>query len=189
MNKVFPRKWYGQIDRSLWGKGPWDGEPDREQWSDSMTGYPCLAIRCDIGVWAGYVGVYPEHPAFGERADDVPGNICDFSYTDEIRFIEPPPIDAHAVVDVDDPKESILSVVRMPEYLWWFGFDFAHGGDLIPSMHAILNKAVKPCGEKQLGTYKDLAYVKKTAATIALSLCRMTGTKTMDSTRQRVFAS
>jgi hypothetical protein len=77
----------------------------------------------------------------------------------------------------------------MPDYLWWFGFDFAHGGDLIPSMNAIFKKCMKPCNERQLGTYKDLAYVKKTCATIALDLCRMSGTKTMDSTRQRVFAS
>jgi hypothetical protein len=77
MNKVFPRKWYNQIDRSLWGKGPWDSElEDREQWSDSMTGYPCLAIRCEIGVWAGYVAVYPTHPAFGEKVDDSLGTFA-----------------------------------------------------------------------------------------------------------------
>jgi hypothetical protein len=190
MNKVFPRKWYKLVDRSMWGPGPWDAEEeDREQWSDSMTGYPCLAIRCEIGVWAGYVGVYPDHPAFGERVDDVPGNVCDYDYTDAVRFIEPWPEDPNACVDVDDPKESILSVVRMPDYLWWFGFDFAHAGDLIPGINAALRASLNKCNEKQLGTYKDLAYVKKTCAAVALGLCRMSGTKTMDSTRQRVFAS
>lgn len=173
----------------MWGKGPWDSElEDREQWSDPMTGYPCLAIRCDMGGWAGYVGVYPDHPAFGEQVD-LPGKICDYGYTDDIRFIEPPPLDPEVSVDVDDPKQSILDVVRMPDYLWFFGFDFLHAGDLIPSVNNVLKRTLNPCNEKQLGTYKDLAYVKKTCATVALALSRMSGTKTMDSTRQRVFAS
>jgi hypothetical protein len=189
MNKVFPLKWYNQIDRSMWGPGPWDAElEDREQWSDAMTGYPCLAIRCQMGGWAGYVGVYPDHPAFGAEVD-LPGHICDYGHTDDHRFIAPWPLDPEAVVDEDDPKKSILDVVRMPDYLWFFGFDFLHAGDLIPSVNNVLAKSLKPCKEKQLGTYKDLAHVKKTCATVALALSRMSGTKTMDSTRQRVFAS
>jgi hypothetical protein len=120
---------------------------------------------------------------------DVPGKVCDYGYTDSIRFIEPWPEDPDACVDVDDPKESILKVVRIPEYLWWFGFDYLHAGDLIPSVNTVLRHVINPCNEKQLGTYKDLAHVKKTCAQIALGLCRMTKTKTMDSTRQKVFAS
>jgi hypothetical protein len=187
MNKVFPRKWYRLHSRVHWAKGPWDGEPDREQWSDPMTAYPCLAIRSDIGVWAGYVGVYQFHPAFGVELENLP-HVTWHCYTDEIHFIEPPPEDPNAVVDVDDPKGSILATVRMPDYLWWFGFDFAHGGDAIPCMSTMdVHMKTTPRGRKE--TYKDLEYVKKTCATIALELCRMSGTKTMDSTRQRVFAS
>jgi hypothetical protein len=193
MNKVFPRKWHDQHDRSTWGKGLWDGEPDREQWSDSMTGYPCLAIRCDLGMWAGYVGVYPEHPAFGQEIDDLPG-VNFWCYTDEHHFIEPWPVDPNAVVNVDDPKESILQVVRMPDYLWFFGFDFAHAGDIIPSVVVAMANVQRSLNRTALdkafkSTYKDLAYVKKTCETVAIELARMAGTKTMDSTRQRVFAS
>lgn len=187
MNKVFPLKWYDRIDRSTWGSGPWDGEPDREQWSDPVTGYPCLAIRCDLGGWAGYIGVYPDHPAFGEKVDDVPGNVCDYGHTDEIRFIEPWPEDPNAIVDESDPKGSVMRVVRMPDYLWWFGFDFLHAGDLIPSMNDIIKKTKGLCGERQLGTYKDIAHVKKTCAAIALALCRME--KATTTTRQSAFVS
>jgi hypothetical protein len=187
MNKVFPRKWYDQLDRSHWGTGPWRDEPeDRAQWSDGLTGYPCLAIRSTLGCWAGYVGVCPHHPAFGQELEI--GHVNWHCYTDETHYIEPPPEDADAVVDVNDPKGSILSCVRMPDYLWFFGFDFAHAGDAIPSAAAMdVHIRTTPRGTKE--TYKDLDYVKKTCTKIALELSKMTGTKTMDSTRQRLFAS
>lgn len=175
----------------MWGRGPWNSElEDREQWSDSMTGYPCLAIRCDLGMWSGYVAVDSTHPAFGKDIDELPG-VNFWCYTDEHHFIEPWPADPNAVVDVDDPKESILATVRMPDYLWFFGFDFAHAGDVIPSLNGALEKMQKALDgvAKNRSSYKDLDYVKKTCATIALELARLSGTKTMDSTRQRVFAS
>lgn len=171
MNKVFPLKWYRQHDRSMWGAGPWDGElEDREQWSDPQTGYPCLAIRCDLGIWAGYVGVEPFHPTFGKEIEELPG-VNWWGPTDEHHFIEPWPEDQNSVVDEADPKGSILSTVRMPDYLWFFGFDFAHAGDLIPAVVGCpgIPKVARANLEHQ-GTYKDLAHVKKTCAEVALIL-------------------
>jgi hypothetical protein len=138
-------------------------------------------------MWSGYVGVYPSHPAFGKEIEECGSNF--WCYTDEVHFIEPWPEPEGAVVDENDPKGSLLDTVRMPDYLWFIGFDFAHAGDLIPGVNGVLQRSLNRCSEKQLGTYKDLNYVKKTCATLALMLVKMTGTKTMDSTRQRVFAS
>jgi hypothetical protein len=181
MNKVFPRKWYKQHDRSTWGAGPWDAElEDREQWADPATGYPCLMIRTDLGAWSAYVGVYPDHPAFGEEIEDLGHGVNDYGYTDEIRFIEPWPDDPNAVVDVDNPKESILEVVRLPDYLWFFGFDNMHGGDIIPGINEALQHTLSRSGGRRIGTYKDQAHVKKTCAEIALLLWGLTKFNLMD---------
>jgi hypothetical protein len=33
---------YRTIDKSQWGPGPWQDEPDKKQWQDEATGLPCL---------------------------------------------------------------------------------------------------------------------------------------------------
>jgi hypothetical protein len=173
MSKVFPLKWVKQVDRSAWGDGPWDAEDiDREQWADPMTGYACLAIRSDLGTWAGYVAVGHEHPAFGLELDNLPAHygINWTGYNDDVHFITPPPENENACVDENDPK-SVLEVIRMPDHLWFFGFDTAHAGDLIPSVDYVLKRMTRnPCGERQLGVYRDIGFVKKCCAEIASAL-------------------
>lgn len=53
-------------DKSEWGDGPWASEPDKMQWEDEATGYPCLIVRNRFGALCGYVGVAPNHPYFGK---------------------------------------------------------------------------------------------------------------------------
>ncbi len=61
---------YRTIDKSAWGPGPWQDEPDKVQWTDEATGLPCLMLRSRHGGnWCGYVGVAPDHPAFGLSYD------------------------------------------------------------------------------------------------------------------------
>lgn len=52
------------LDRSTWGNGPWDGEPDKMYWVDEETQLPCLMVRAnpETGNWCGYVAVEPDHP-------------------------------------------------------------------------------------------------------------------------------
>ena len=45
--------------------GPWDREPDKIQYEDPDTGYPCLVKRTSLGHLCGYVGVPEGHPAHG----------------------------------------------------------------------------------------------------------------------------
>lgn len=51
-------------DRSNWGPGPWDREPDRFEWEHA--GLPCMLIRGPVGSWCGYAAVVPGHPMFGK---------------------------------------------------------------------------------------------------------------------------
>ena len=52
------------IDKSKFVDGPWMDEPDRIEWIDDATEYPCLMIRGVLGHWCGYVGVNSSHPSF-----------------------------------------------------------------------------------------------------------------------------
>ncbi len=64
-----PRK----MDRSNWGYGPWDAEPeDRIEGPDSH-GFPTLMQRGPSGAWCGYVAVPPGHWAHGKSWHDPEG--------------------------------------------------------------------------------------------------------------------
>lgn len=59
------------IDRTGWPSGPWDDEPDREQWE--AHGVTCLALRDPrLGFWCGYIAVLAGHPWHGLTALWVP---------------------------------------------------------------------------------------------------------------------
>lgn len=60
------------VDKSGWGPGPWNDEPDKRQWQDEATGLPCLIVRSPVGALCGYVGVPPDHPAYGLSYDGTP---------------------------------------------------------------------------------------------------------------------
>jgi len=108
------------VDKSTWGDGPWQTEPDRVDWQHA--GLPCLALRGPdhAGHWCGYVAVPPGHPLHGKDYDapdvSVHGGL---TYADRCR---------DHICHVPQPGE--------PDDVWWFGFDCAHGGDFIPAMHA-----------------------------------------------------
>ena len=57
------------VDKSQWGDGPWQSEPDKIQWQDAATGLPCLIVRGPVGALCGYVGVPKTHPAYGLHYD------------------------------------------------------------------------------------------------------------------------
>lgn len=64
MSKLETKQWT-TMDKSTWGAGPWQDEPDKMQWEDEATGLPCLIVRNGSGSLCGYVGVSPAHPYFG----------------------------------------------------------------------------------------------------------------------------
>jgi hypothetical protein len=109
------------IDKSTWGDGPWQSEPDRVEWEHA--GLPCLARRSPMGGnWCGYAAVPPGHPLHGKHYADVDvrvhggltyGSACDGE-----------------ICHVPKPGE--------PEEVFWFGFDCGHFTDFMPAMDAFL---------------------------------------------------
>lgn len=64
---------YRTADKSEWGEGPWQNEPDKVQWLDPETNYPCLIVRNQLGALCGYVGVPDGHPCRGKDGHDCSG--------------------------------------------------------------------------------------------------------------------
>jgi hypothetical protein len=60
------------IDKSTWGAGPWQDEPDRVDFI--AHGFACLALRHpDHGHYCGYAGVPREHPFYGRPHGEISG--------------------------------------------------------------------------------------------------------------------
>ena len=154
-----------EMDRSNWGPGPWDGEPDKVSWTDEETGLPCLAVRPvpHLGNWCGYVAVEPGHPWHG-KGYEVP----DVEVHGGLTFA--------ASCDDDAPVEG--AVCHMPEPgrpadVWWFGFDCGHFNDISPAMVANCPEltAIYDHAEGLFKpVYRPLAYVKAECRSLAAQL-------------------
>jgi hypothetical protein len=140
-----PREWT-HIDKSGWGPGAWQDEPDKIQWVDEETGLDCLMVRHDsLGHWCGYVGVAEGHPAFEKDYDDV-----DVRVHGGLTFAAACQADA---CHVPEPGR--------PEKVWWLGFDCAHAFDLSPSFRG----RDRIFGDR--ADYRDRAYVEAEIAALA----------------------
>lgn len=92
-----------------WGAGPWDDEPDTDQWTDEATGLQCYVVRNKFsGSWLGYVMVPVGHPMHGKGYSELE-------------------IDAHGGLTYSGDKKG--------DGGHWLGFDCAHLGDLSPGLH------------------------------------------------------
>ena len=146
-----------KLDRSEWGAGDWDSEPDKVQWEDAATGLVCLARRSPGGGnWCGYVGVPSGHPWHGK------------SYNDD-ALIE---VEVHGGLTYsnacgDGPIET--SICHLPahgseDHLWWFGFDCHHAWDFAP---AFMVRMRKYPGYGDDCSYKALPYVRHECTELA----------------------
>lgn len=182
-------------DRAGWDAGPWDGEPDKAQWTDEATGLPCLIVRNRMGALCGYVGVPAAHPWHGkDYSDRVPesqqsqepiGNearmspiamLCAAASADDQPGTVP--IDCAIVVhggltyadrcDVGNREHGIchLPGPGEPDDVWWFGFDCSHHMDLVPQMA----KIDREHGWATDGTYRGFGYVRSECALLAKQL-------------------
>lgn len=147
---------YRTVDKSTWGGGPWDAEPDKVQYRDESTGLACLAVRSSrLGCWCGYVGVPPEHPLHGVDFDN-----------EAVRSVE-----VHgglsfsgACSPSETPDRGICHVPEpgAPE-VWWLGFDCGHAWDVSPLM-------AERYGVAPDQTYRTLAYVERELVGLASQL-------------------
>lgn len=158
-----------KCDRSEWGPGAWDGEPDKVQWKDDATGLACLANRNHhSGNWCGYVGVPPGHPLHGKGYDDV--KIGEDGYPDVhggLTFAE-------ECGEADAPCRGICHIPEPgePEHLWWFGFDCHHGMDFAPGSAAFARS--RGWDEDDRKRYRPLAYVKAECTSLAAQIATVT---------------
>ncbi len=143
-------------------RGEWDNEPDKIQWLDEETGLDCLMHRNHSGTWCGYVGIAESHPLFGKDYDSVDVEVHGgLTYADVCQQTGD---EAHGICHV--PIEG------RPEKMWWFGFDCAHGGDLMPVSLAIRAKYGEDA-HTWMGrpdVYRDRAYVENEVTKLARQL-------------------
>jgi hypothetical protein len=99
---------FNLVDKSSWGKGEWNQEPDIVKIID---GARCFMIRRgppSLGHLCGYFGVFESHPFFEKDYNSIQ------KFDVEITF-------ASKWYD----QSGIV---------WWFGWDHAHWDDLSPGM-------------------------------------------------------
>ena len=156
------------VDKTGWGPGPWNGEPDKIHWIDEATDLDCLMHRGPGGHWCGYVAVAEGHPFFEMAYDELPLPKDEDGYKTYI--------DVHGGLtfasfchEGDDPSRGICHVPQpgRPDRVWWFGFDCAHSQDLSPAMVA----RERAYGWSSLGeVYRDRAYVESEVRGLARQL-------------------
>jgi hypothetical protein len=155
-----------KVDKTGWGPGPWQTEPDRVDFV--FAGLACFALRHPhMGFWCGYVGVPREHPLYGRRWDNPGGLGVVLEAHQGINYSAP--CDGEAICHVPAPG--------MPDDVWWLGFDCGHTWDLAPGMRARERAMGLPPIEEIIDTplwlretYRDLPYVRREIEHLACQL-------------------
>lgn len=138
----------GLVPREGWEPGPWDDEPDRVEWIDEATGYPCLVIRHFLtGNLCGYVAVPPGHPLHGlaYQDDAVDGLNVHNGITYSSPCQEPPAAELSHIIEMGCPPELLIChkpEPGQPDDVWWFGFHCAGWRDIQPGMDASLRRTI-----------------------------------------------
>jgi hypothetical protein len=155
------------IDKSTWGEGPWQDEPDRAQWQHA--GFACLAVRHpDHGNFCGYVGVPRVHPAYAKHYDVVSDADVDLA--------------VHGGLTYSGKCQGRICHVPeegMPADVWWLGFDCAHCWDLAPGLRARMREIMPASHFERFPeadrdeVYRTLDYVREQADRLADQLAEM----------------
>ena len=162
---------YTHTDKTGWGEGPWNDEPDKVQWVDEATGLDCLIVRGSHGALCGYVGVPPEHPWHGHshsRGIDGGGYFAD----DCPCFL----IAVHGGLTYSADDERILRdrgichvpAAGRPKDVWWFGFDCTRYYDIAPGLSARMPGVWPP--RRWGASYRTVDYVRAECARLAEQL-------------------
>lgn len=147
---------------------PWETEEDRYEWRDERTGLPCLIVRNPEGALCGYVAVPPGHPWHGVAYSDCMSTPrcaepwCEHLPQERLRV--------HGGLTYSGRCEGYICHVPAPgapDDVWWFGFDCAHAGDLVPRLSEIYP------GERWHCEYRDVTYVRAEVALLAEQLAEI----------------
>lgn len=135
------------LPKEQWEPGPWHDEPDEENFIDDATGYKCFIWRNRSGSLCGYVGVPESHPLHGKGYDSVAHHM-------NIRV--------HGGLTFAGP---------LKDGSWYFGFDCAHAGDVMPGTIALLKSLDSKSTLECFGdTYKDISFVREEVRRLARQL-------------------
>ena len=126
MSIVFIEEYWNRDDKSGWGSGRWNAEPDKVVWVDEATGLDCMINRNKrLGFLCGYVGVPKSNTHHGKGYDDAPGDV-NGGLTFASACFPAPEGPEFGVCHIEQPGR--------PENVWWFGFDCGHLYDTSPGM-------------------------------------------------------
>lgn len=173
------REWT-TVDKSEWGPGPWQSEPDKVQWIDPATGFDCLLHRGPGGHWCGYVGVAEGHPLFGVGYSECPQHCADgdswhCDHTPETMLrVHGGLTFAAECADSGDESTGICHVAAegRPDHVWWLGFDCAHAFDASPARAAReIARGWTPMVTSEV--YRDRAYVEAEIRSLAAQLAEI----------------
>jgi hypothetical protein len=119
---------------------PWENEPNLI--SLEGEGYHLLIVRNPhLKTLCGYVGVTRQHPWFLSHYDDK-----------KLRNIW-----VHGGLTFSQKG----GVSHFKKKYWYFGFDCAHAGDLVPSMQEVFQKTnIAPFSLFKNEVYRDIDYVQ-----------------------------
>lgn len=150
------RVWNTQ-DKSDWGQGPWQNEPDKAQWIDDDSNLDCLIVRNHSGALCGYVGVPESHPFYEKHYHDTDT----LAAHGGITF-------ADFCADDGDEARNICHTGQVANAkVWWFGFDCAHACDLSPKVLKDFPDLRPLFGHD---VYRDFDYVKAECRKLAAQL-------------------
>lgn len=149
---------YRTVDKSDWSRGEWDDEPDKIQFRDEATGFPCLIVRGPSGALCGYVGVPEGHPYYRQDYDS-----CDVAAHGGLTF------SSHCSHGAEDRGICHLPEPGEPDNVWWLGFDCAHSGDYCPA-HSRYRNGDGLFDRHEWETYRDVSYVRVEVAGLAAQL-------------------
>lgn len=152
---------YRTVDKSTWGAGPWQSEPDKKQWQDMATGLPCLIVRAPSGALCGYAGVDQQHLFHGKSYMDIDHLECHggLTFSESCHPNETPET---GICHITGPDE--------PDHVWWLGFDCAHCNDLTPGSDALMRSVLGNAAFLSHGVYRDFSYVTQQVTQLAQQL-------------------
>lgn len=111
--------------------GPWMDEPDRVEFQ--AYGLDCLLVRNhSMFQWCGYVGVSLDHPNVKRL---VKKKLKLSSHEKEYLEDEEDDLEVHGGITYrEECNHFICHITEKEDKLFWFGFDCAHFGDMVPGM-------------------------------------------------------
>lgn len=148
------------VDKSEWGDGPWQNEPDKIQFK--VGKYDALIVRSELsGALCGYLGVPEEHPWYGKDYSEL-----EVSVHGGLTYAAP----CQEYEDAEMTGICHVPVPGDPDNIWWLGFDTAHLEDVTPAFDQRMRETLPDYSSlwPVSRSYKNVNYIKEEIQQLAL---------------------